>query len=64
MAHVPRAPARAGDSLVLMDPETYEQRSVPRGLLGERAAFLAEGATLVLSLHGDNVLAGAAPTLP
>jgi hypothetical protein len=47
-----------------MDPVTYEQRSVPRGLLGERAAWLVEGATLQLSLHGDDVLAGAAPALP
>jgi len=47
-----------------MDPVTYEQRSVPRALLGERAAWLVEGATLQLSLHGDDVLAGAAPALP
>ncbi len=53
---------RADGRLLVMDPVTYEQRSVPRALLGERAAWLVEGATLQLSLHGDDVLAGAPPT--
>lgn len=58
-----RRPADA--NLVLMDPESFEQRTVPRSVLGDQAAFLVEGTTIHLSFASDDgdVLAGARPAL-
>ncbi|GGG27835.1 elongation factor P [Caldovatus sediminis] len=39
-----------GDNLVLMDPETYEQISVPKEILGDRLPFLQENMTVSLRL--------------
>jgi elongation factor P len=44
------------DLLTLMDPSSYEQTSIPRGLLGDAAPFLQENMTLVVDLiEGDPV---------
>ncbi|KAK9826481.1 hypothetical protein WJX81_003658 [Elliptochloris bilobata] len=53
-----------GDNLVLMDPESFEQRSVSRTVLGEQAPWLVEGVILQLSLSGEDgdVLAGQLPS--
>jgi elongation factor P len=39
-----------GDNLVLMDPETFEQISVPKELLGDRLPFLQENMTVTVKL--------------
>ncbi len=40
-----------GDSLVFMDLETYDQISIPKELLGERAAFLQDGMSVKVESH-------------
>ncbi len=40
-----------GDMLVFMDTDTYEQMEVPTDFIGERAAFLQEGMTVVVESH-------------
>ena len=50
-----------GDSLILMDPETYEQTHVPKDILGDRLPFLVENMTVgVRLIEGEPV----AMTLP
>ncbi|GBR02762.1 elongation factor P [Acetobacter oeni] len=50
-----------GDTLVLMDPETFEQFMIPVDLLGDQAPFLQDNMVLNLNLvEGDPV----AVTLP
>ncbi len=45
-----------GDALVFMDMETYEQISIPREFLGERAAFLQDGMQVVVeSFEGQPI---------
>lgn len=38
------------DTLTFMDSETYEQTTVPREILGERAGFLQDGMAVTLDL--------------
>ncbi len=40
-----------GDMLVFMDMETYEQLEIPQDFVGERAAFLQDGMTVVVESH-------------
>lgn len=40
-----------GDMLTFMDMETYEQISLPAEFVGERAAFLQDGMTVVVESH-------------
>ncbi|MDZ4792612.1 MAG: elongation factor P [Hyphomicrobiales bacterium] len=40
-----------GDMLVFMDSETYEQLEIPQDFVGERAAFLQEGMTVMVESH-------------
>jgi len=45
-----------GESLVLMDPETFEQTMIPAGILGDAAPFLQDNMTVVVYLvEGDPV---------
>ncbi|WP_137177559.1 elongation factor P [Roseomonas sp. AR75] len=45
-----------GDMLVLMDPQTYEQTSVSKDILGDRLAFLQENMTVnVRLIEGEPV---------
>jgi elongation factor P len=45
-----------GDSLVLMDPDTYEQTTVPKDILGDRLPFLVENMTVnVRLIEGEPV---------
>jgi elongation factor P len=45
-----------GESLVLMDPETYEQTTVPNVILGDRLPFLVENMTVnVRLIEGEPV---------
>ena len=45
-----------GNNLVLMDQETYEQKSIPKTLLGEQISFLKEGMNIMLELHDNDPL--------
>lgn len=40
-----------GDNYVFMDPESFEQISVPGSVVGDPAVFLQEGMTCTLSVH-------------
>ena len=42
-----------GDMLVFMDTETYEQTTLPRDLLGDAAAFLADGMMVTMELYEE-----------
>ncbi|NCY24543.1 MAG: elongation factor P, partial [Alphaproteobacteria bacterium] len=45
-----------GENLVLMDPETYEQTTVSKEILGDRLPFLVENMTVnVRLIEGDPV---------
>ena len=46
-----------GDNLVLMDPETFEQLSVPVELLGEQAPFLQDNMQIEADLVEGEVVA-------
>jgi elongation factor P len=43
---------RQDDSLVFMDTESYEQIELAQELVGERSAFLQDGMTVTVALHG------------
>jgi elongation factor P len=48
-----------GDTLILMDPETYEQTTVPKEILGDRLPFLVENMTVgVRLIEADPVVKG------
>lgn len=47
---------RDGDDYVFMDNTTYEQMTVPSAALGEAGRFLIEGASVVLQMHGDEIV--------
>jgi elongation factor P len=40
-----------GDGFHFMNPETYDQVAVPRDMVGESSAYLADGMLVTLSLH-------------
>ena len=42
-----------GGNLVFMDKETYEQVQLPRDLLGDAAAFLADGMDVMMELYDE-----------
>lgn len=45
-----------GESLILMDPETFEQTTVPKDILGDRLPFLVENMTVnVRLIEGEPV---------
>lgn len=45
-----------GETLILMDPETFEQFMIPVDLLGDQAPFLQDNMTLTINLvEGDPV---------
>ena len=45
-----------GDNIVLMDPESYEQTTVPKDILGDRLPFLVENMTVnVRLIEGEPV---------
>ena len=51
-----------GDSLVLMDPENFEQIHIPESMLGDSAAFLKEEMMVKVSFEGDMPLSAEPPT--
>ena len=42
-----------GDDLVFMDVETYDQINLPADLLGDAAAFLQDGMTVLLEMYDE-----------
>jgi elongation factor P len=46
-----------GDNYVFMNPETYDQVSVPAEVMGGQAAFLQEGMACMVSLFEGNAVA-------
>lgn len=40
-----------GDGYIFMNPETYEQITVPKDVVGDQAAYLQEGMACMLSVH-------------
>lgn len=47
---------REGPALVFMDTESYEQTHVPAEAVGNAVAFLKEGDTAHLAVHGGEIL--------
>jgi len=53
-----------GESLVLMDPETFEQTTVPAAILGDRLPFLQDNMTVnVRLIEGEPVAMGLPETV-
>ena len=50
-----------GDNLVLMDPESYEQTTVPKDILGDRLPFLVENMTVNVRLIESEPVAMSLP---
>ena len=42
-----------GEDLVFMDVETYDQINLPKDLLGDAAAFLQDGMTVLLEMYDE-----------
>jgi len=42
-----------GDMLVFMDTENYEQINIPKDMIGDRAAFLQDGMSVVVEIHEE-----------
>lgn len=49
------------DMLVFMDTENYEQVSIPKELLGERAAFLQDGMQVVVESYEERAISVTLP---
>ena len=45
-----------GDALIFMDKESYEQTSIAKDMIGERAAFLQDGMTVVVESHDGRAI--------
>lgn len=50
-----------GDVLVFMDKDTYEQINLPSDLLGDAAAFLADGMEVTLEMYDERPISVALP---
>ena len=50
-----------GDSLVFMDQENYEQITLPADLIGDAAAFLADGMEVTLEMYDERPISVALP---
>jgi elongation factor P len=51
-----------GDGFHFMNPENYDQVTVPTDMVGDAAAYLQDGMTVTLSLHNDVPIAIELPT--
>jgi elongation factor P len=51
-----------GEDYVFMDTETFEQRFVPKALLGNKRNFLKEGTVVTMLMMGDRPIDIALPT--
>jgi len=46
-----------GDNIAVMDKNNYEQRSLPKELLGDQAPFVQEGMDLAVEMYHDRAVA-------
>ena len=53
---------RDGDDFVFMDAGSYEQLSIPAGIVGDMARYLSEGATATVALHEGNPMSVELPS--
>lgn len=51
-----------GDSIALMDKESYEQVSLSNELVGEQLAFLQDGIDVMVEFYGEKAIAVVLPT--
>ncbi|GBG79103.1 hypothetical protein CBR_g28818 [Chara braunii] len=42
-----------GDDVVLMEPSTFEQLTVPKSMFGGKEVYLTDGMTVVITVHGE-----------
>lgn len=45
-----------GDSIILMDQESFEQISIDKSMLGEKVVLLTDGMEVEVSMHNDSPL--------
>jgi len=50
-----------GDSLVIMDNDTYDQHNVPKALFGQAVKFLKEGMNVIVAFESDEPIMGSIP---
>ena len=50
-----------GDTLVIMDNETFDQHNVPKKLFGNAVKFLKEGMNVVVAFESDEPIMGQIP---
>ncbi|OOQ61281.1 elongation factor P [Mucilaginibacter pedocola] len=50
-----------GESLVVMDNDTYDQHNVPKTLFGSAIKFLKEGTNVVVAFESDEAIMGSIP---
>ena len=50
-----------GDSLVIMDVDSYEQNELQKEFFGDRAAFLQDGMMVTVQLYGEKPIGVALP---
>jgi elongation factor P len=50
-----------GDTIEVMDKETYEQRSINSSLLGDQLPFLQDGMDVIVEFNGDTPLLASLP---
>jgi elongation factor P len=50
-----------GDSLVIMDNDTYDQHNVPKALFGSAVKFLKEGMNVIVAFESDEPIMGSIP---
>lgn len=50
-----------GDTITVMDPDSYEQITIPKALMGDAAPFLADGMMLKVQMHESRALSVVLP---
>ncbi|KAH9303144.1 hypothetical protein KI387_014727, partial [Taxus chinensis] len=51
-----------GDTIFVMDPETFEQVEISKEIFGKRAAYLTDGMPVTVSFHEGKALSASVPT--
>lgn len=53
---------KEGDNFIFMNTSTFEQRSIPQTIMGDKAAFMKEGIIVTMTLMGDEPIDVTLPT--
>lgn len=53
---------KEGDNYFFMNTETFEQRSIPQSVIGDKAAFMKEGIIVSMTLMADEPIEVTLPT--